>query len=244
MDLCANIKFNNSLEKKLYLDLLKKVKFSHLKVDDYSTSIHAHNKSFCYNIYDKNAQCKYKMKDTLRIENQFKNSCLYRLVRSNDLDGKTFSAIMSNPEKLNSIYKERLKRIGLDKKFLTKNKMAKFLEKLYNENKLGKVKYTNMYNYFINNSISISNNTLNNYKSILAKYDYSHILINSKNSKKINFMNLQLFTQRKYYILTMTNLISNIIKFLQIPLIKIDSNTTNLFGPILNFYTIPFIDDS
>lgn len=100
---------------------------------------------------------------------------------------------MSSPLFLNKIYKDRLIKLGLDKTFLTKKEMSKFLKKLYKNKEIDIKKYNNMYKYLINKTININKNTLSDYKRLLSKYNYSHVVLSSKVHKKINFITLQIF---------------------------------------------------
>lgn len=208
LDLVCNIQFKNNVDKKTFIETLKKLTYSRCKKDLYESSTHAHNKSKTFNFYDKNKQIK-KSKDkllygdnipnTLRLEIQFKNNSLYRISKKYSIP-KTFGALMSSPYLLNQIYKDALRRIGLDKKFLTKKEMAKLLKTLYKNKEISKRTFNNMYNYFINKSINISKNTLLNYRKILSKHNCNHILLKCKVNKKINFMSLLLFKATNNYL--------------------------------------------
>ena len=202
LDLVTNIYFKNIKDKKIFIELLKKLTYSRCKKDLYSSSIHAHNKSNTFNLYDKNEEIQnnsddkssydFNIPNTLRLEIQFKNSALYRISKKYCVP-KTLGVFMSSPSFLNKIYKDTLRKIGLDKKFLTEKEMSKLLKKLYKNKEISKRTFDNMYNYFINKSINISKNTLLNYKKILSNYNCSHILLDRKVNKKINFMALLLF---------------------------------------------------
>lgn len=209
LDLVSN--FTSSSDKNTYIGLLKKLIYSRCEINEYETSVHAHNNSICYNLYDKNTQCKYYTIQTLRIEIQFKNRSLYNLVKNDTFKGKTFVEVMSNIKVLESIYRDRLKKIGLDKIFLTKQQMGKFLKQLYQNKKIGKTKFNNMYNYFINESETIKKTTINNYKDILAKYNYSHIVLDQKITHKIDFMKFSLFKPEKKCTLSVTKLMLQLI---------------------------------
>lgn len=222
LDLVSNIIFKNNHDKKTYIETLKNFTYSRCKKNLYSSSLHAHNKSITLNFYDKNIQIKNSKEEknhlsndglpnTLRMEIQFKNSLLNRLSKKFSFP-KTFGAFMSSPSFLNKIYKDSIKKIGLDKNFLTIKEMSKFLKKLYKNKEIGIRKFNNMYNYFINKKITISKNTLADYKKILSKYNYSHIVLSSKVNKKINFLTSLIFKNSNNYLLFKTNLIDHLKK--------------------------------
>lgn len=218
LDLVSNINFKNKYDKKTYITAFKNLTYSYCKKDLYFSSIHAHNKSITFNFYDKNIQIKTSKKDkkhlsndnlpnTLRLEIQLKNPSLNRLSKKFSFP-KTFGSFMSSPSFLNKIYKDSLRKIGLDKTFLARKEMSKFLKKLYRNKELGLRKFNNMYNYFINKKITISKNTLADYKRILSKFNYSDIILSSKVYKKINFLTILLFKTNNNNLLLKTNLIN------------------------------------
>lgn len=210
LDLVTNIYFKNNQDKKVFIEILKKLTYSRCKKDLYVSSTHAHNKSITFNFYDKNKQIENSkdkliygdnIPNTLRLEIQFKNNSIYRFCKKHSIDkNKTFGYFMGSPSLLNKMYKDALRKIGLDKSFLTTKEMSKLLNKLYKNKELSKRTFNNMYNYFINKSINISKNTLLNYKKILSKYNCSHILLKCKVNKKINFMSLFLFKAINNYL--------------------------------------------
>ncbi|MDB1946390.1 hypothetical protein PMY35_01035 [Clostridium tertium] len=203
LDLVTNICFKTNKDKKIFIELIKKLNYSRCKKDLHQSSTHAHNKSITFNFYDKNKQIENSkdkliygdnIPNTLRLEIQFKNNSIYRFCKKHSLDkNKTFGYFMGSPSLLNKMYKDALRKIGLDKSFLTTKEMSKLLKKLYKNKEISKRTFNNMYNYFINKSINISKNTLLNYKKILSNYNCSHILLDRKVNKKINFMALLLF---------------------------------------------------
>lgn len=209
LDLVTNICFKNNTDKKIFIELLKKLNYSYCKKDIYQSSSHSHNRSITYNFYDKNEEIENSkdrylyppnIPNTLRLEIQFKNNSIYRFCKKNNIDHKNFGYFSSLPSLLNQIYKDSLRRIGLDKKFLTKKEMSKLLKKIYKNKEISKKTFNNMYNYFINESITISKNTLLTYKKILSNYNCSHILLDRKVNKKINFMSLLLFKSTNIFL--------------------------------------------
>ena len=210
LDLVTNIHFKNNEDKKVFIELLKKLNYSRCKKDLYKSSTHAHNKSITFNFYDKNKEVENSkdrslygdnIPNTLRLEIQFKNNSIYRFSQKHSIDkNKTFGYFMASPSLLNKMYKDALRKIGLDKTFLTTKEMSKLLKKLYKNKEISKRTFNNMYNYFINKSTVISKNTLLNYKKILSKHNYSHILLKCKVNKKINFMSLFLFKAINNYL--------------------------------------------
>lgn len=209
LDLVNNYYCNSIKDKSVYLNILNKLNFSRCKnstPDDTNESVHKHNRAITYNFYDKHAQDGTSDTHILRMEIQYKNRTLYKLKRNGTLCSKCFEDVLEDINVLNNIYKDRLCKLGLNKKFLTKEEMTKFLRKLYKEKEIAQRKYNNMYNYFINNLSDISKNTLNNYKTILGKYNYSHIILDEEVSKKIDFMEFSLFKDEKKCKLTMIKL--------------------------------------
>lgn len=240
LDLAVNIDYLSKTDKKTYIKLLKKIHYPYCKeVNTYKTSVHAHNKSFCFNYYDKNAESKIPIKNTLRIENQFKNSSLYKITKSTSIVDKTLHSLLSNPKLLNNIFKDRLRNIGLDKKFLTKKEMTILLRKLYRNGEIGMKRYNNMKDYFLKENTyqikSISKSTLNEYKKILNRYNCSHIMLDSKVSKKINFIQTFLFSNNqnnkllKTYILFLIKGDIRMTKFLSDLLFIVLIKLTNYF---------------
>lgn len=198
LDLANNYYCNNETDKMVYLNMLNELSFSHCKnIRNYETSVHANNKSITYNIYSKSSENKHCDDRILRIEFQYKNRSLNRFKSTGDISSKKFKNVIGNISSLNNIYKRNLDKLGLDKKFLTKRKLEFVLKKLYRNTLITEQLFKNMYNYFINKTKTVSNTTLNSYKNILAKYNYSNLLLDTKPSKDINFSRFNLFDQTR-----------------------------------------------
>lgn len=198
--LVNNYLCNNENDKMVYLNMLNGLFFSNCKkhnINIYPTSIHAHNKSIVYNMYSKSHENNSCDNRILRVEFQYKNKSLNRLKNTGYVTSKNFEDVISNTSSLNNIYQKTLCRLGLNKKFLTKRELELFLNKLYKNNLIKERLFRNMYNHFITESISISATTLNSYKKILSKYNYSHLLLDNRPTKYIDFLRFNLFDQTR-----------------------------------------------
>ena len=194
LDLANNYLCNSKKEKMSYINIFKDIHYSHCESSgDYKTSVHMHNKSIVYNNYDKHEQDPSADEDIFRSEIQLKNRTLNRLVKKGSLPSKNFKDIMNNLPLLNNIFKDKLRSLGLNCKFLTKEQMEVFLKKLLKKGKISKHLYQNMFNYFIGGIHNISANTLYKYKKELKKYGVSHILSATKLPSNVNFLKFNLY---------------------------------------------------
>lgn len=194
LDLANNYLCHSKKAKMFYIDILKNINYSRCEASgNYETSVHMHNKSIVYNMYDKHKQDSSADERILRQEFQLKNSALNRLVKQYAIPNKRFGYIMSNLPLLNKIYRDRLSSLGLQNKFLTPLQMDTFLNKLLKENKLTKRLYKNMHSYFVEGTKTICTGTLNKYKKKLSEYGVSHILSDTQLPTNIDFLNFTLY---------------------------------------------------
>lgn len=247
LDLANNYYCINEDDKIVYLHMLNELSFSHCEKIKYETSVHAHNKSITYNIYSKSTEGesnggKYYDNRILRIEFQYKNRTLNRFKNVGTIASKKFKDVINDIPALNSVYTKSLYRLGLDKKFLTKNQLESVLKNLYKNTIITEKLYRNMYDFFINKKTNISKTTLNNYKNILAAHNYSHVLLPNRPSKNIDFLKFNLFDQTrpnavKVNILSLLFLLLISEEKIQFTSISFEVNTNK-------FFTIPaFFDD-
>lgn len=195
LDLAANYICSSESDKTTYIEYLKTLKYSRVKKTNYDTSVHAHNKSICYNFYDKNVEArKYNISindNILRVEFQFKNSYLYRKFK----DIKTVDSILGNPTLLNNLYSEKLSSLGLTIKPQTTAALNNTLDTLNKSKKITSLLSTNI-KAFLNKSLKepISSATIYRYKNILKTHNLNINTINGSIDKYIDFNNFQLFT--------------------------------------------------
>lgn len=245
LDLVCNYYCNNINDKKIYLDLLNKLTFSRLMnstPENCTTSIHKHNKSLTINFYDKHAQDASADPCILRLEIQYKNRSLNNLKRNNTLNSKKFGEITNDLVTLNKIYIDRLCKLGLNKKFLTKKEMTILLSKMLKKREITSTTYNNMYLHFIDESKEVHKNTLNNYKKLLAKHNVSHILTKQKISKQIDFTKGKIFSDQKYTLTKYQILILFLLVQFKIYLSFTDYIKFN--ATTLIFFNVNFLDDS
>lgn len=202
LDLVNNYYCANKYDKMVYLNMLNRLSFCNCKKNNikiYDTSVHSHNNSITYNFYSKSNQNNNCDDRILRLEIQYKNRSLNRLNKTDKIKSKVFEDVINDISSLNNIYKKNLNKLGLDKQFATKEELTFLLKDLHKNNLITDCIYKNMYSYFITQDLVISNSTINTYKKILATYNYSHLLLENKLSKKIDFLHFNLFTQNRPY---------------------------------------------
>ena len=202
LDLVNNYYCANKYDKMVYLNMLSRLSFGNCKKNNikiYATSVHSHNNSITYNFYSKSNQNSLCDDRILRLEIQYKNRSLNRFNKTDKIKSKVFEDVINDISSLNNIYNKNLNKLGLDKQFATKEELIFLLKDLHKNNLITDCIYKNMYSYFITQDLVISNSTINTYKKILATYNYSHLLLENKLSKKIDFLHFNLFTQNRPY---------------------------------------------
>lgn len=231
LDLAYNFICANKEDKMTYLNAFKNLPFYRSKNNLHSSikeSIHYSNKSITYNIYSKSHETIDADNRILRLEIQLKNSTLHNLHKSKKITSKTFEEVLTDVNTLNKIYNSYLKKLGLDKKFLTKKEFISFLKKLKKRGIISNRIYKNMYCYFIYNSNPITKSTFNKYKKILNANGISHILLDKPVTKKIKFIKTDLFKEK--IILTLYSKPSILLESLK--------DMTNLLIFLIVFYNI------
>lgn len=194
LDLANNYLCHSKKAKMFYINILKNLNYTRCKSSgNYETSVHMHNKSIVYNMYDKHTQDSSTNETILRSEIQLKNRALNRLVKKDNLPSKKFKDIMNNLPLLNKIFKDKLYSLGLQHRFLTKEQMEIFLNGLLKKGKISKCLYVNMYSYFIEGINTISSSALYKYKNELAKYGVSHIISAQQLPNNMNFLKFNLY---------------------------------------------------
>lgn len=184
-------------DKQTYIDAFKKLKYSRYKSNkNYKTSVHKHNKSFVYNIYDKSAQNPTANKHILRVEFQYKNPAIKAALKKGTLSSKTFGIAFSNLDELTEMYKSKLLKLGLQNRFLTTEEMSVFLNNLLYEEKISDTLHKNMCAYFVEESKSISAGTLYKYKKELSKHGIHHIKIDNELDGHVDFMDFNLYKEK------------------------------------------------
>ncbi|WP_368244702.1 hypothetical protein [Clostridium tertium] len=195
LDLAVNYMCSSKSDKTTYIEYLKTLKYSRVSKTNYDTSVHAHNKSICYNFYDKNEEARkhnIPINDNiLRVEFQFKNPYLYRKFK----DIKTVDNILCNPTLLNNLYSEKLSSLGLTIKPQTTAALNNTLNTLNKSKKITALLATNI-KAFLNKTLNepISSATIYRYKNILKTHNLNINTINCSIDKYIDFNNFQLFT--------------------------------------------------
>lgn len=249
LDLAANYICSSESDKTTYIEYLKTLKYSRVNKSNYDTSVHAHNKSICYNFYDKNEEARQhniSINDNiLRIEFQFKNPYLYRNLKNI----KTVDSVLNNPNLLNNLFKRQLDRLGLTIKPTTTKSLINSITALTKENKITPLLAKNMM-AFLNCSLerSISVATIYKYKNILKEFGLNINSLPSKIDNYIDFNNFQLFTTEYTNSLSQTLTL----KYLRLLLLLLEEFIiTNNYNISLENYhicqsdmSIAFYDDS
>ncbi|WP_195428099.1 hypothetical protein [Clostridium sp. D46t1_190503_E9] len=249
LDLASNYICSSAKDKSVYIEYFKSLKYSRANKTDYKTSVHANNKSICYNIYDKNVEAKnnniYINDNILRVEFQFKNPYLYRKFK----DIKTVDSILDNPILLNNLYSEKLSSLGLTINPQTTAALNNTLDTLNKSKKITSLLATNI-KAFLNKTLKepISSATIYQYKKILKTHNLNINTINGSIDKYIDFNNFQLFTTEYTNSLSQTLTL----KYLRLLLLLLEEFIiTNNYNIILeNYYiyqsymSIAFYDDS
>ncbi|GAA0084828.1 hypothetical protein UT300007_12670 [Clostridium sp. CTA-7] len=249
LDLAANYICSSMADKAAYIEYLKTLKYSRAEKTNYDTSIHAHNKSFCYNFYDKNEEARkhnISINDNiLRIEFQLKNPYLYRNLKNI----KTVGSILSDQNLLNNLFKSKLDTIGLTIRPTTTNSTINSITTLTKEHKITTLLSKNIMTFLnCNLERSISSATLYRYKNILKEFGLNINSLPSKIYKYIDFNNFQLFTTEYTNSLSL----ALTLKYLRLLLLLLEEFiiTTNYNITLPNYYickpniSIDFLDDS
>lgn len=194
LDIVSNFYCFDQKEKSEYINILKQLKFSYCKKQIYSESVHAHNKSRCNNFYDKNAQNpSINEHNIIRIEFQFKKQGINQLIKKYNISSKKLCDIFNSLDKLNYIFYDNMKNVGLLNIFLSIREMLKKLDKLYIEKKLGKTKYYNVVDFITNKNKTFSKTAIYNYRNLLANLGYSLIVSDQNIKHKLDFKKFKLF---------------------------------------------------
>lgn len=195
LDIVSNFYCFDQNEKSEYINILKQLKFAYCKKQIYSESVHAHNKSRCNNFYDKNAQnpsINFEH-NIIRIEFQFKKQGINQLIKKYNISSKKLCHIFNSLDKLNYIFYDSMKNIGLLNIFLSRREMLKKLDKLYIEKKFGKTKYSNIVDFISNKNKTFSETAIYNYRNMLSNLGYSLIVSDQSIKHKLDFKKFNLF---------------------------------------------------
>lgn len=252
LDLACNFVCKNKEDKNTYLSAIKNSRFSRCKKDDYATSVHAHNKSTTYNIYDKNEEESNKglsttNKDLLRLEIQLKNSKLYRLFKSK----KTVSEILENAEYLEELYLKELTKLGLNIIPTPLETTLNKIDNLINSNLIKEGIGNKLKIYILSDDKStFSDSTTYRYNKILKNNNINPNYLQNKVSTRLDFNNFKLFSSEKSLDFLGLFMLLTYVKFLIMVINAVLPSINHAFNYYCSFfsnakvYSIKFYNDS